>query len=99
MHPALILHGSFDFSLFVGGAIQFIYNIESIGFEVVGIVITVIMTVVSTCWAYHTYKKVEKDFSAGWQAFANDDDNDDIEMIVLWSYMLNSEYQYQYQYQ
>ena len=83
MLPALILHGSFDFFLFVGGALQLIYDIESLAFEVVGVVVIVVMTAVSACWAYHTYKKVEKDFSAGWQAFANDDENDDIEMIVL----------------
>jgi hypothetical protein len=41
------------------------------------------LAVAGACWAYCSYKKVEKDFNHGWQAFAQEEADDDIEMIVL----------------
>ena len=84
MLPALILHGTFDFLLFVGGALGVIYSeLDSLALEVSGLVFTASMALVAACWAYCTYKKVEKDYNQGWQAFANEPDEQDIELVVL----------------
>ena len=84
MLPALVLHGTFDFLLFVGGALGVIYSeLDSLALEVSGLVVTACMALVAACWAYCTYKKVEKDYNQGWQAFTNESDDPDIELVVL----------------
>ena len=81
--PGLVVHGSFDFLLFLGGAIDYIYAFNSVALEVTFLVAAVTLAVAGACWAYCSYKKVEKDFNHGWQAFAQEEADDDIEMIVL----------------
>jgi Cys-rich protein (TIGR01571 family) len=58
--PAIILHGSFDFFLFLIGALAQAYNVESVAFDVMSIVIPVLLTVGGLYWAYSGFTKVLK---------------------------------------
>ena len=58
MLPAIILHGSFDFSLFAMGSISFLYSDYDLVVTIVGIIIVGSMTVGGAVYAYKSYKKV-----------------------------------------
>ena len=56
--PAIILHGSFDFSLFAMGSISFLYSDYDLVVTIVGIILVGSMTVGGAVYAYKSYKKV-----------------------------------------
>ena len=58
MLPAIILHGSFDFSLFAMGSISFLYSDYDLVVTIVGIILVGSMTVGGAVYAYKSYKKV-----------------------------------------
>lgn len=58
--PAIILHGSFDFFLFLIGALAQAYNIESAAFEWMSIIVPVLMTAGGIYWAYSGFTSVLK---------------------------------------
>lgn len=71
--PAIALHGSFDFILFLMGAIQAAFEIESIAFEVFSYILPVLITIGGVYWAYVSFNKVVEGFGSGFRAFpAND---------------------------
>jgi hypothetical protein len=77
--PAILLHGTFDFSLFLVGTIEFVYGFESIGLEIVSIVIAASLTMGGAFYAYYAFKGVEKDFENGYGVFNTEEDTREIE--------------------
>lgn len=53
-----MLHGSFDFVLMVLGPVSFVYNVADMTLEIVGGILAVALTIISTIYAYRTFKKV-----------------------------------------
>ncbi len=57
--PALLLHGTFDFALFLLGFLEFAYNIQSVAFAVVSFVTPIAITLAGIFWARREFHKVE----------------------------------------
>jgi Cys-rich protein (TIGR01571 family) len=72
--PAILLHGTFDFTLFLMGVVEFIYDVESTSLEVVSLVIAGILTVGGAIYAYNAFKNVENDFKGGYGVFSTEDE-------------------------
>lgn len=70
MLPAILLHGFFDFNLFVSGAFQFMYPSAALGLEVTSVIISIAITVGGTIYAYRSFKDVQTRFDNGWQHVA-----------------------------
>jgi hypothetical protein len=57
--PAILLHGTFDFVLFLLGTIEFIYaENQSLAFELSSLFVALAITVGGAVWAYKSFKKV-----------------------------------------
>lgn len=56
--PGILLHGTFDFSLFFMGALGFIYDIDNIIFTVATFAVVGGLTIGGSIYAYRSYKKV-----------------------------------------
>jgi hypothetical protein len=54
--PAIILHGTFDFVLFLMGTLQFAYNLH--GLEIASFVVAAIITIAGAMYAYYKFNKV-----------------------------------------
>lgn len=72
--PAILLHGTFDFSLFLVGTVEFVYGFDSIGLEIVSILIAALLTIGGSLYAYWAFKKVEKEFENGYGVFNTEED-------------------------
>ena len=57
--PGILLHGSFDFSLFLVGAVSFIYDYESIRTTVATFVVAGGLTIGGIIYAYESFQKVK----------------------------------------
>jgi len=80
--PAITLHGSFDFFLFVIGILSSAgYNNNSsagVSFVVLSITVPFVMAIAGTIWAYRSFGAVSRKYDAGWQQVAgvgNGDNN------------------------
>mmetsp|Transcript_19905 Transcript_19905/g.28613 ORF Transcript_19905/g.28613 Transcript_19905/m.28613 type:complete len:527 (-) Transcript_19905:175-1755(-) len=73
--PAIVLHGCFDFALFLIGTIQFVYDIEGAGLEIASFVIAGALTVGGAVYAYYSFEQVQDNFVSGWHTFANEEEN------------------------
>lgn len=56
--PAIALHGTFDFLLFVMGYVALAYQIETLWFAILSIVVPVAITIGGIVWAVRSYKNV-----------------------------------------
>jgi hypothetical protein len=56
--PAIVLHGLFDFLLFVMGAIQFAYQIDALWLDVLQLVVPLLVTVCGIIYAKNSFDKV-----------------------------------------
>jgi hypothetical protein len=56
--PALMLHGSFDFFLFVSSFLAIILEKDGLILEVGALIIAVVLTICGTIFAYRGFKKV-----------------------------------------
>lgn len=77
--PAILLHGTFDFMLFLLGAIQGAFNVNNFAFNVLSFAIPLVMTVGGMLWAYWSFKRVlrgSRDRGAQWTRAATDDNID-----------------------
>lgn len=54
----MALHGTFDFSLFVMGYLEFAYSIDSAVFMIFSLVTPVAITIAGVVWAYVSFNKV-----------------------------------------
>jgi hypothetical protein len=68
-----MLHGTFDFVLFLLSALGFIYGISPTIYEVLSIVIAITISIGGGVWAYYSFKKVESDYRDGWQSMPGDE--------------------------
>jgi RsiW-degrading membrane proteinase PrsW (M82 family) len=71
--PALLLHGTFDFILFLLATIGYIYGGRSAGFEISSLVISMALTVGGAYWAYKSFTTVLQRYDNGWQQVDNVD--------------------------
>lgn len=69
----MFLHGSFDFVLFLMGAIEFIYDEESLLLEIVTMGGALLIAIGGTVWAYKSFSSVQAAFEqgGGWQGVSN----------------------------
>jgi Cys-rich protein (TIGR01571 family) len=91
--PGIILHGTFDFFLFLVSALQYIYKIENIGFDIFTMIFPFVMTIGGIIWAVRVFGEVESRYRSEWrplQAHApetsqpmSDDDTVEIQMNSL----------------
>mmetsp|Transcript_11396 Transcript_11396/g.19116 ORF Transcript_11396/g.19116 Transcript_11396/m.19116 type:complete len:168 (+) Transcript_11396:187-690(+) len=65
--PAIILHGTFDFVLFLFGVIEYAYNVDDLAFEAFTVILPIIITVVGIVVAYIWFMEVYRTFHRGWQ--------------------------------
>lgn len=65
--PAYLLHGTFDFILFLLGTLQFIYNAPSLPLEILSLVVSMLITIGGAVWAYKSFNSVQTRFENGWQ--------------------------------
>jgi hypothetical protein len=56
--PAILLHGVFDFVIFLIGVLQFIEGGSSFTYDVLSLLIPLMIAVMGAVWAYVSYKKV-----------------------------------------
>jgi hypothetical protein len=78
--PAIVLHGVFDFILFLVGAIAFVYEVDTVGLEVGTFVGAVAITVIGAAAAYFLVKRQEEQHTSGWRRFQNQDDFGDVQL-------------------
>mmetsp|Transcript_26915 Transcript_26915/g.59566 ORF Transcript_26915/g.59566 Transcript_26915/m.59566 type:complete len:121 (+) Transcript_26915:105-467(+) len=67
--PAVFLHGCFDFVLFLMGAAQYAYEVDSVMFDVFSNALPAAITVVGVVVAYRGFTQVQASFDSAWQAF------------------------------
>ncbi|CAK9252803.1 unnamed protein product [Sphagnum jensenii] len=65
--PALFLHGSFDFILFLLAALGYIYDMSVNTSEIISLMVALVITVGGFIWAYLAFKKVENGYRDGWR--------------------------------
>lgn len=65
--PSIFLHGTFDFILFLMGAVEFIYESPSLIFEVTTLVVAGCVSIGGAVWAYKSFSLVQAAFDSGWQ--------------------------------
>ena len=56
--PAIILHGTFDFVLFMFSTFAFIYDTDSIQLDIISMVVAAIIAACGACYAYWSFNKV-----------------------------------------
>ena len=71
--PGLILHGLFDFSLFVLSIIAFAENIDSDWYEFFCLAVALVIGVIGGHMAYNDWKKVVVDYEHGFQQLRLDE--------------------------
>lgn len=90
--PAVVLHGSFDFFLFFVSALQYVFNIRSLAFDIFTMIFPFVMTIGGIVWAVKVFGAVERQYRSEWrplQAHApetsqpRDDEMIEIQMNVL----------------
>ena len=74
--PAVALHGTFDFVLFLIAALGFIYNLSDGIAEVISMIVAIFLTIAGTVYAYYSFNKVATDYREGWVAMPNTDDTE-----------------------
>lgn len=65
--PAIALHGTFDFFLFLMAALQVVYEIKSVAFDVCTMVVPFLITIAGIVWAYYAFNHVEERFRQDWR--------------------------------
>jgi hypothetical protein len=72
--PAIALHGTFDFTLFLTAAFEFMYNRDSLMDEILSMVFSLVLTILGAYWAYREYTNVQSMFDSGWSIAAADEE-------------------------
>eukprot|EP01033_Poteriospumella_lacustris_P008279 gene8279-5970_t len=65
--PAVLLHGSFDFFLFLMSALQFVYAIDSVAFDVFTLLFPFAIAVGGVVWAARSFGAVEAAYRSEWR--------------------------------
>jgi len=56
--PAIILHGMFDFVLFMFSTFAYIYDADSIQLDIISMIVAAIIAICGACYAYWSFNKV-----------------------------------------
>ena len=67
---AIVLHGTFDCTLFVMSMIAFANNIDGFWFDVLTYALALFIAGAGAMYAYRQWKKVTNDFDHGWHQVA-----------------------------
>ena len=81
--PAICLHGTFDFTMFMADAISVIYKIDNTSFLIGTITCAAIIVISSTTYACMAYKKVEDLHQNRWSSLSGDDRHDDADFVEI----------------
>lgn len=65
--PAVLLHGSFDFFLFLMSALQYVYAIDSVAFDVFTLLFPFAIAVGGVVWAVRAFGAVEAAYRSEWR--------------------------------
>ena len=76
--PALILHGSFDFQLFLMGAIEYMFDLNSIWLDIFSMVFSLLLTIVAAIYAYRSFKSVMSNFEQGFGVLMNSEEGEEV---------------------
>jgi len=71
--PAILLHGTFDFVLFLLSTLQFIENDADSSYDIISIVMSIVITIGGIIWAYLSFSNVQKIYDSGYSASRSDD--------------------------
>ena len=74
LFPALVLHGTFDYVLFILGAVGYAYDLPDIGVEIASVVFGINVTIAGIVYATRAFKRVETEFREGWRIMPGDED-------------------------
>ena len=72
LFPAIMLHGCFDFVLFVGGAFGVLYSLNSALYQGLFLAVPFCISFFGAYLAYKRFSNIQHLYEAGWQAFHND---------------------------
>lgn len=64
--PAILLHGFFDFFLFLFGSLQYIFNDQTGLYDILSLLTSISLTIGGAYWAYRSYKDVQTKYDNGW---------------------------------
>ena len=81
--PALILHGFFDFQLFLLGAIEYAFDLESIWLDICSIVFSLLLTIAAAVYAYRSFKSVMSNFEQGFGVLGSADEGEEVVNAML----------------
>uniref|UniRef100_A0A7S3H5G9 Uncharacterized protein n=1 Tax=Spumella elongata TaxID=89044 RepID=A0A7S3H5G9_9STRA len=70
--PAVVLHGTFDFVLFLMGVIGAAYEVNEAALEAFSFILPIGITLVGVYLAYTGFEALLRTFENGWQAVADD---------------------------
>jgi len=71
--PAVALHGSFDFVLFLLGALGFMFDWTTTAFELSSLFVALAISTGGGIWAYYSFKRVEGQYREGWRPMADEE--------------------------
>jgi Cys-rich protein (TIGR01571 family) len=72
--PALVLHGLFDFQLFLAGVIEYVYDLNSIALEIGSLVFSLLLAIGSGIYAYKSFRQVMNNFEQGFMVISSNDE-------------------------
>jgi hypothetical protein len=69
LFPAILVHGAFDFVLFLGGYFGAMYALDSVAYQVIFLAIPLAISTTGAYVAYSRFSTVQRLYEAGWQSF------------------------------
>jgi RsiW-degrading membrane proteinase PrsW (M82 family) len=69
LFPAILVHGAFDFVLFLGGYLGATYALDSVAYQVTFLAIPLAISTTGAYLAYNRFGTVQRLYEAGWQSF------------------------------
>ena len=81
--PALMLHGLFDFQLFLMGAIEYAFDLNSIWLDICSMVFSLLLTIAAAVYAYRSFKSVMSNFEQGFGVLPSADEADEVVNAML----------------
>lgn len=81
--PALLLHGLFDFQLFVAGVIEYMYDLNSLALDIGSLVFSLVLAISSGIYAYRSFRKLMGNFEQGYGVFPSTEDSEEVANAML----------------
>jgi len=77
--PAILLHGTYDFALFVMGFVSLLFKVNDLAMTIVSIAVPILITLAGILWAYFSFSSVTSAYKAGFRRT----ENADIDEVVV----------------